>query len=173
MQKGNPTIITGIIILLIILATAAFVTRRAEAPIDDTENETASTTPAIDTATSTPANTSMLNENPDTTENAVTIVTYTKDGFSPKEITINAGDTVRFENESGPNMWVASAFHPTHTTYSDTSLNEHCPDTDNTTFDACTNYEAGTNWDFTFTKTGEWGYHNHSRANHFGKVIVQ
>jgi len=101
------------------------------------------------------------------------MVTYTNSGFEPQEITIDRGETVRFINNSNHGMWVASAMHPTHKVYAGTSINEHCPSPDNSAFDQCESVEDASFWEFTFTKTGEWGYHNHVRANDFGKVMVE
>ena len=168
-SRGNMTIIVGIIILLIIFAGAALFTKEAEAPEGDL-NDTATTTDSM--ATTTDDTSVMHDDGNTTTDEGITIVTYTKDGFSPKGVTISVGDTVRFENESGPSMWVATAQHPTHTVYPDTDIKKCDTAEEEGIFDACRNYEAGDNWDYTFTEVGEWFYHNHSRANHFGKVIV-
>ncbi|KKU89185.1 MAG: hypothetical protein UY19_C0018G0030 [Candidatus Wolfebacteria bacterium GW2011_GWA2_47_9b] len=43
------------------------------------------------------------------------IITYGDNGFSPKPITVTAGTNIVFMNESGADMWPASAPHPTHT----------------------------------------------------------
>src|SRR3989344_1262656 len=51
-------------------------------------------------------------------------VTYTKDGFSPNTIEIPKGATVEYKNESGSQMWVASAIHPTHSLYPQKSPND-------------------------------------------------
>lgn len=96
-------------------------------------------------------------------------VSYTSSGFSPSPVTIKKGGTVTWTNNGGGNMWVGSAQHPTHTTYSGTTLAEHCDDATDVSFDQCKN---GTTYSFTFTKVGTWGYHNHSNAQHFGRVIV-
>lgn len=100
-------------------------------------------------------------------------ITYTDNGFSPNPLTVSVGDTVKFVNDSSHDMWVASAQHPTHTAYSDTTLNEHCPDADNTAFDQCEELSNGESWEFTFDKEGEWAYHNHMRSSDFGKVVVE
>ena len=100
-------------------------------------------------------------------------VVYTDSGYSPATLTIKTGDMVRFENNSSRPTWPASAMHPTHTAYSGSTLQEHCPDNENDDFDACKNIEPGQSWDFTFKKTGEWAYHDHSNVGFFGKVIVE
>lgn len=96
-------------------------------------------------------------------------VTYTTDGFAPKAVTIKKGGTVTWLNQGGGNMWVGAASHPTHTSYSGTTLAEHCGGTAPDSFDQC---ENGETYSFTFDKVGTWYYHNHSRASHFGSVVV-
>ncbi len=100
-------------------------------------------------------------------------VLYADAGFSPQNLTIKAGDTVTWKNQSSGQLWVGSAMHPTHTAYSGTTLQQHCPDTANTAFDECQAVQNGGSWSFTFTKTGSWGYHNHSNASKFGKITVE
>jgi len=102
-----------------------------------------------------------------------TIVTYTDTGYSPKTVTIKAGQSVTFVNNSSHTMWTASGVHPTHTVYSGTSLSQHCPDTANTSFDECQAVNPGISWTFTFKKVGTWSYHNHRQASDTGTVIVQ
>lgn len=96
-------------------------------------------------------------------------ILYGSNGFSEPEITIKKGGTVTWTNNGGGDMWVASAQHPTHTTYSGTTLSEHCPSGSATAFDQCQN---GTTFSFKFDKVGTWAYHNHSNPSHFGRVIV-
>jgi len=99
-------------------------------------------------------------------------VTYSDQGYSPKEITVSLGTTVTFINESSKKMWVASAMHPTHTAYSGTSLSQHCPDTTGTAFDECEGGASGSSYSFTFNKEGTWKYHDHIDATKFGSVTV-
>lgn len=96
-------------------------------------------------------------------------VTYSANGYSPSSVTIKKGGTVTWVDQDTGKMWTATASHPTHTVYSGTTLQEHCDDTTDTSFDQCKN---GSQYSFTFTKTGTWRYHNHSQASHFGSVIV-
>ena len=100
-------------------------------------------------------------------------VVYTNTGYASAQLTIKAGDTVVFKNESSGNMWTASATHPTHMAYGGMSLQDHCPDADNNDFDQCAAGPNGTSWSFIFNKTGEWGYHNHANIKHFGKIIIE
>ncbi|OGY91474.1 MAG: hypothetical protein A3B31_00565 [Candidatus Komeilibacteria bacterium RIFCSPLOWO2_01_FULL_53_11] len=117
--------------------------------------------------TETPAGTGATT----TTATGVTVA-YTNQGFSPTSVTVPLGTAVTFINQSSGNMWVASAAHPTHTVYSGTSLNQHCPDTTNSTFDECVAVTSGNSYSFTFNKVGDWKYHNHANASQTGTVIV-
>ncbi len=96
-------------------------------------------------------------------------VAYGSNGFSPAEVTVKVGDTVTWTNQSGNNLWIASATHPTHIVYSGTTLAQHCGDVADVSFDQCKN---GDTYSFTFKKAGTWAYHNHSGSSQFGKVIV-
>jgi len=98
------------------------------------------------------------------------MVTYTSSGFLPGTVTIKVGETVQFVNKSsGTEMWVASDSHPSHTVYSGTTKDSHCPDTAGTAFDQCT---PGNTYSFTFQKIGTWGYHNHFLSDDKGTIIV-
>ncbi len=95
------------------------------------------------------------------------LVEYTSSGFSPKTVTINKGETVRFTGQT--NLWPASANHPTHTLYPEKSANDCL----GTSFDACRVLKAGEFWEFTFNEVGSWNYHNHVRATDVGTIIVK
>ncbi|PIR83723.1 hypothetical protein COU18_03550 [Candidatus Kaiserbacteria bacterium CG10_big_fil_rev_8_21_14_0_10_51_14] len=103
------------------------------------------------------------------TTSMVATVTYDGKTFSPGAVTIKKGGTVTWNNEGTAEMWVASAQHPNHTTYSGTSRTAHCPDTSKTAFDQCA---GGNNYTFKFDKVGTWNYHDHLNATAFGSVTV-
>lgn len=87
------------------------------------------------------------------------VVSYTDDGFSPAQTTIQAGETITFENSSSFDLWVASDEHPAHT--------------DLPGFDAGAGIVTGETYTFTFNEPGEWGYHNHLQAGQTGTIIVE
>lgn len=91
-------------------------------------------------------------------EEAIT-VSYTDSGFVPNSITVNSGTSVTFVNESTKKMWVASAVHPTH---------QVLPG-----FNQLAATEAGTSYTYTFSKAGQWRYHNHVATTDTGAVIVE
>ncbi len=101
------------------------------------------------------------------------VVIYTDSGYSPSTLRIKVGETVTFKNQSSQAMWPASAMHPSHTVYSGTSLDEHCPDTAGIAFDACTGIQPGNSWNFTFNKKGSWKYHDHLNPSFTGTIIVE
>ena len=112
----------------------------------------------------------VASSTPTTPQPKTVEVTYTDQGFSPQELSLNLGDTVTFTNTSTGPMWVGSDAHPTHVLYSGTTLKDHCPDTTDTAFDQCS---RGDTYSFTFTKAGTWKYHNHSKAAFGGTIEVK
>lgn len=86
-------------------------------------------------------------------------ISYTNSCFSPANLTIKKGDTVKFTNNSTKDMWPASDNHPSHTTYSE--------------FDAKGSINPGGTYSFTFNKTGSWGYHDHLKPSCSGTITVQ
>lgn len=105
---------------------------------------------------------------------APNMVIYTNEGYSPKELKIKKGESVTFKNESSQPMWTASAMHPTHTVYPGTDI-KNCGNSAmmDMMFDSCSAVPSGESWKFQFNETGTWGYHDHMRATHFGKIIVE
>ena len=161
MTKTGWTIL-GIIILVIAAGAGALVYFSAPAG-EDAALPMASSTQGIGDA-SVPA-----------AESATVTVTYGDAGFSPAPISIVAGDTVRFVNNSSHGMWVASDAHPTHAEYDGTNTREHCANgaATNGTFDQCAAAEAGSTYSFTFPKAGTFEYHNHARASDAGTIVVK
>lgn len=87
------------------------------------------------------------------------MVRYTDSGYAPASLEINKGDTVIFANESNDKVWTASGPHPTHTNYSE--------------FDQKSGGLPGSRYSFTFTKAGNWRYHNHLNPAHGGTIVVK
>ncbi|MEK7452926.1 MAG: hypothetical protein AAB614_01700 [Patescibacteria group bacterium] len=86
-------------------------------------------------------------------------ISYTSSGFTPASSEITIGETVTFVNESGHDMWVASAIHPTH---------ELLPE-----FDQAGGTPNGTVYSFAFTKPGIWKFHDHLNPGMKGSVTVK
>jgi plastocyanin len=86
------------------------------------------------------------------------IVTYTDSGFSPLSQTVKKGSTITYMNESSRGMWVASGVHPTH---------QLLPG-----FDQLLSVPKAGIYEYTFTKTGTWSYHNHVNPTDVGTIVV-
>lgn len=87
------------------------------------------------------------------------VVRYDGTTFSPAEVRIKLGQTVTFINDSSSELVVASDPHPVHTNLRGFASEE--------------NVAQGKTYSFTFTKAGNWGYHNHNKASVKGRVIVE
>ncbi|HEY4522364.1 MAG TPA: plastocyanin/azurin family copper-binding protein [Candidatus Paceibacterota bacterium] len=109
---------------------------------------------------------------PETPTGPAATISYTDDGYAPASVTVKVGETVRFVNNSSRDMWPASARHPDHTAYDGTALSAHCAAGAVSSFDACSARKAGQTYEFTFTKAGEWAFHDHLNTSKFGKVTV-
>lgn len=96
-------------------------------------------------------------------------INYTDNGYEPKEVTIRAGQAVRWVNNSPGEMWPAAAVHPTHAIYPQKS------DTDclGSSFDSCRRLQPGETYEFTFTYEGDWKFHDHVRPSKTGIVKVE
>ncbi|HEY7537328.1 MAG TPA: hypothetical protein VH721_05025 [Gaiellaceae bacterium] len=79
--------------------------------------------------------------------------------FEPQTLTIKAGETVEFRNESGDDKWPASDVHPTHELYPG--------------FDAQRPILDGESYEFTFDRVGSWGYHDHLNPATHGTIVVE
>ncbi len=156
----SKKLVVFIVLLVVVLLGIIFLSRGGQEIKEVTSAPEATLSPPTPSAT--PSPTSSQN----------TII-YTESGFSPSFLTIQGGEAVVFENQSSVDMWPASAFHPTHTVYSGTSLADHCPDEAGVAFDACAAIPPGGSWTFTFNKVGSWKYHDHLNPGHTGTITVE
>ncbi len=182
-KSMKKIIIGGIVVLVLVIGGWFLLSKNTQAPVTQNNQQT-NQAPPENTGTL-PTSISPTSTNPSTQNTAdasikVEVatsktydVTYKESGYSPSTLTIKAGDTVTFKNQGPGGMWTASGMHPSHTVYSGTTLQQHCPDSANNSFDECQSVGTGQSWSFTFTKTGTWGYHNHVNASQFGKIIVE
>ncbi|MBI4171062.1 MAG: hypothetical protein HY514_05155 [Candidatus Aenigmarchaeota archaeon] len=87
-------------------------------------------------------------------------VAVTDSGFVPEVVEIDAGDTVVWTNSrTNVNVWPASDDHPTHTKLPG--------------FDPLRGIGKGQTYQFTFTKSGEWRYHDHLHPAVEGLIRVK
>lgn len=106
------------------------------------------------------SNASSISETKPTQEipEGAVVITLSKDGFSPDEISIKTGTTVVFRSIEGDLFWPASNLHPSHLLYPE--------------FDPQEPIQPSDVWSFTFTKVGEWKYHDHLAPYFTGVITV-
>lgn len=85
-------------------------------------------------------------------------VTLDKKGFTPAEISIKVGSAVRWKNTSGDKQTVNSDDYPTNQKHRELNFGI---------------FNDGSSVVYTFTKAGEYGYHNQLKPGQKGKVIVK
>ncbi|OGE80759.1 MAG: hypothetical protein A3H72_02400 [Candidatus Doudnabacteria bacterium RIFCSPLOWO2_02_FULL_48_8] len=145
--------------LFALVFLAAACNKQPQAPAEDTPGSEQSVTPA---PPPTPAPSPAPTPAPAPTQTPqpkIVTVAITADGYSPSELTINKGDSVKFVNNDNRLHWPASAPHPTHTDYSE--------------FDPKQGIAAGGSWAFTFDKTGTWKFHDHLNPARRGAITVE
>lgn len=149
--------IKNIVVAIVVLGFVYF-SGKSDAPVQAPANNAA---PATNSTTPIPVATNK--------------VEISGSGFSPANITVKAGDTVTWTNNDSTAHLVASGPHPAHTNYDGTTMSAHCAAGATLSFDACKPIPTGGTYSFTFTKTGDWKYHDHLKpaAPFFGGVKVE
>lgn len=143
-------VVIGIGIVVILAAIGLFLSNKpASNP---------SQSPAIQTSPFTTESSPSAEATSPTQVKESNLVTLTADGFSPKTLTIKAGDKVSWINKSGTAATVDSSSHPTHTDYTPLNLGS---------------FTDGETLSLTFDKAGTYKYHNHFNARQFGSIIAQ
>ena len=105
---------------------------------------------------SSPSPTTAASITPAATEGGV--VKITPSGFIPQNITVKAGEFVRWVNEDAEDHTVNSAVHPTHQVYPRLNLGTIKP---------------GDEKSLTFPDAGSYKYHDHLNPSLTGSVIVE
>lgn len=106
-----------------------------------------------------PADTMALTNLPPTRPARVYSVYYGGEVFSPTNLRIHAGDTVKFQNTSPVSVWVISDPHPSHSAL--VTLNSGAPLLPQGVFA------------YTFSAPGIYNYHNELNPNETGLIIVR
>lgn len=86
-------------------------------------------------------------------------VFYNREIFSPTNLRIQRGDTVKFINESRDALWVISGPHPDHSGWLD--------------FDSRKDIPFQEFYSITFNSPGIYSYHNEKNINETGTIIVR
>lgn len=173
-----------VIFLGFVLFVSGCVNYQASSQIEDdtstpipTEVSDPTPTKVSQVVENTPTPTELTQENPTPTntpeETTIHIIEMTNSGYIPNSLTINVGDTVKFDNTGTRLIWPASAQHPTHTTYPGSSIQKCGTFDESGIFDACKGIQEGESFEFTFNEVGQWFYHDHLRTSNFGSVTVE
>ena len=85
-------------------------------------------------------------------------VTYTDSGFSPAQVSVKAGDTVTFKNDSATSVQVNSAPHPAHTQFPELNVGS---------------IAAGESKSVKLITVGTKKYHNHLSPGQNGTIVVE
>lgn len=96
--------------------------------------------------------------NPSIDQKAVATITYSNTGFSPLSTTVKSGDIVAVTNSSSSDLQMQSNPHPAHT--DDTDLNIGV-------------VKSSATKNFTVTKTGTFGFHNHFNPTDTAKITIE
>jgi plastocyanin len=158
-KSGSGMTVAIVIIIILVIAVVAWKMMAGKtdtttpASVANTETQVQPDQQATSTTNVTASTTTTVN-----VPKTVT-VTLTDTGYSPKSVTINSGDTVKFVNDSKGRMWTASNPHPAHTDYPG--------------FDEKSGAVNGGSYEFMFEKVGTWGYHNHLNPSLKGTVVVK
>lgn len=92
---------------------------------------------------------------------ASSIITYSDNGFVPASLTIAAGTTVTWDNQSSEKLWVkATGSSDTDCPASSTALNE------------CAAVAKGGTYSHTFTTLGTFTYANREKSSDTGTITV-
>lgn len=174
-MKKRGISVTGIIVFIGLIALIAwglnyiinddYVTVRPSTL--NIPNQTVPTAPTLTPiATSTPTSTSITTPAKAPTPTIPTptqistglTITFDGKSFTPANLTVKKGQTVKFVNNSSNSMWVAANPFPTSSEYP--------------AFNEKSGVASGSSWSFTFDKTGTWFYHNHYIPALGGKIVV-
>ncbi len=86
-------------------------------------------------------------------------VSYRAGVFSPTNLRIHSGDTVRFKNDGILPIRVISDPHPEHNNL--------------VGFDSIGDIPSGSSFTFTFAAKGTFGYHNEKKISEAGTIMVK
>lgn len=104
-------------------------------------------------------NSSVTTSTPDPRSPRIYTVSYKSGVFSPTNLRIHAGDTVRFKNED---------YFGIHIKSDASSISEALPG-----FDSIGDIPQNSYFSFTFSEKGIFGYHNENSKEEAGIIIVR
>ena len=120
-------------------------------------------TPYLNVSENTTSGTESTGASKDNTSNSpadnAVVVEITSAGFSPANVTVSRGATVRFVNKDAVAHWPASGVHPAHLMCSG--------------FDSLKGLSKGESYEFTFNTAKTCPMHDHLNPALRGSVVVK
>ena len=115
------------------------------------------------------------------------VIEITDTGFKPSSLKIKAGEVATFISKATAPVWPAGDTHPTHDTYPSETYalpgdqaksfgSKACVEygiRKGDVFDPCKLLLPEETFSFRFNEKGTWGFHNHVKPEHTGKIIVE
>ena len=165
----NKTILFIVVLAVVFSGVVWFLGNRRDEEIQNFQLPKASPTPTppLSEINETPGVSLTPTLSPTPTMPKTVTVSMTDSGFSPSEVAINAGDTVKFVNQGSQARRPASGVHPTHELYPERG---GCV---SSAFDACRGLNPGESFSFTFSIKGAWPYHDNLSTSVRGTIIVK
>ena len=142
-MTSKQVIGVAIVVGVILLAAGAAFLLYPMTDQKTVKSESASTN-TKQTASETPLNSSLT-------------IVFTDSGFEQSKYTVKKGQTITVKNQSSNELEFASDDHPTHRQQPELNTATTAP---------------GESTNFTPTKTGTWGFHDHIRSQFTGELIV-
>lgn len=147
---NNKTLI-AVIVIIVLVGGGYFLFSKNYTTPQTTSSQNIQTSPAPQTNT-------QQTTSPTQEQQTQNTITYTSGGSSPASLTIKAGTTVTWVNNSGSSLSVNSNPHPVHTNYSLLNIGT---------------IGDGQSKSLIFDKPGTYGYHNHLNPSQTGTIVVQ
>lgn len=161
-MSKTVTILIIIIVVALLLGVVLYATQKGSSTNSSNSN---SNTTANRAANAGNANSSALSNTNASTNSAATTgnaVTITRSGFSPKTLTVQAGQRITWTNSDSSVHYVAPNDHPTHVKYSGI-WND----------DGTGQISPGQTYTITISTPGTYGYHDHLNPSTTGTIVVQ
>lgn len=158
MKKSSLLVVALILVVLASIGAMAFGNNTKNEQTTTQTSTNAESKPESASESPNAANDDAMKIDESANQAAAVIITYSNSGFSPKDITVKAGETIEVKNTSSRIVQFDSDPHPVHT--DNRQLNIEFID-------------PGKSKTFSITNTGTWGFHNHIDASETGKITVQ
>jgi plastocyanin len=166
-MSKSKIIISLLAVILLVFLLFIFLGKKDKSTVnlDVMENDNASSTVVVSTSTKSSKSVKVNS----TTQKSVTkdqatsdsseflVISYTKDGFSPKEVQIQKGRAVKFVNNSNSSMQVIF----------DDSKSQFYSE-----FSQSKSVGRGGSYIINFVYSGVWSFHNEFNKNHKVNVVV-